>query len=46
MRIGIDLGGTKIEGLVLDDAGAEKARMRVPLPPPPTRRISARSSGW
>jgi fructokinase len=32
MRIGIDLGGTKIEGLVLDDAGAEKARMRVPTP--------------
>jgi fructokinase len=32
MRIGIDLGGTKIEGLVLDSGGAEKARMRVPTP--------------
>ncbi|SJZ43383.1 fructokinase [Enhydrobacter aerosaccus] len=32
MRIGIDLGGTKIEGLVLDDDGAEKARLRVPTP--------------
>jgi fructokinase len=32
MRIGIDLGGTKIEGLVLDDTGAETARMRVPTP--------------
>src|SRR4051812_2652696 len=32
MRIGIDLGGTKIEGLVLDSAGAEKARLRVPTP--------------
>jgi fructokinase len=32
MRIGIDLGGTKIEGLVLDDSGVEKARVRVPTP--------------
>jgi fructokinase len=32
MRIGIDLGGTKIEGLVLDDDGTEKARLRVPTP--------------
>src|SRR5690242_8076242 len=32
MRIGIDLGGTKIEGLVLDDAGTERARIRVPTP--------------
>jgi fructokinase len=32
MRIGIDLGGTKIEGLVLDSAGVEKARLRVPTP--------------
>jgi fructokinase len=32
MRIGIDLGGTKIEGLVLDDAGVEAARLRVPTP--------------
>src|SRR5258708_25083692 len=32
MRIGIDLGGTKIEGLVLDSRGVEKARLRVPTP--------------
>src|SRR5262245_49042096 len=32
MRIGIDLGGTKIEGLVLDDGGTEQARLRVPTP--------------
>ncbi len=32
MRIGIDLGGTKIEGIVLDDAGMERARLRVPTP--------------
>ncbi len=32
MRIGIDLGGTKIEGIVLDDAGRQYARIRVPTP--------------
>ena len=32
MRIGIDLGGTKIEGLALDEAGAELARLRVATP--------------
>lgn len=32
MRIGIDLGGTKIEGIVLGDDGAERARLRVPTP--------------
>jgi fructokinase len=32
MRIGIDLGGTKIEGIVLDDAGKERARVRVATP--------------
>ncbi len=32
MRIGIDLGGTKIEGLVLDGSGRERARARVPTP--------------
>ncbi len=32
MRIGIDLGGTKIEGIVLDDAGTECARLRVDTP--------------
>ncbi|MDE1148140.1 MAG: ROK family protein [Azospirillaceae bacterium] len=31
-RIGIDLGGTKIEGLALDADGAEIARRRVPAP--------------
>jgi fructokinase len=32
MRIGIDWGGTKIEGLALADDGAELARHRVPTP--------------
>ena len=32
MRIGIDLGGSKIEGIVLDRAGRERARLRIPTP--------------
>lgn len=32
MRIGIDLGGTKIEGVVLDDGGGECHRVRVATP--------------
>jgi len=32
MRIGIDLGGTKIEGVALDDAGGERWRDRVAAP--------------
>lgn len=32
MRIGIDLGGTKIEGLVLDEGGVERARLRIATP--------------
>lgn len=32
VRIGIDLGGTKIEGLALDGAGAELARLRIVTP--------------
>lgn len=32
MRIGIDLGGTKIEGIALADDGRELARHRVPTP--------------
>ncbi len=32
MRIGIDLGGTKIEAIALDSGGAELARRRVPSP--------------
>ena len=32
MRFGIDLGGTKIELLALDEAGAERYRKRVPTP--------------
>jgi fructokinase len=32
MRIGIDLGGTKIEAIALDDAGATLFRRRVPTP--------------
>lgn len=32
MRIGIDLGGTKIEAVALDAAGIEQLRRRVPTP--------------
>jgi fructokinase len=32
MRLGIDLGGTKIEAAVLDDAGAVRARRRAATP--------------
>ncbi|WP_283744048.1 ROK family protein [Sideroxydans sp. CL21] len=32
MRMGIDLGGTKIEIIVLDDSGKELLRRRVPTP--------------
>lgn len=32
IRIGIDLGGTKIEGLALDGSGAELCRLRIPTP--------------
>lgn len=32
MRIGIDLGGTKTEGIALDRDGTERARRRVPSP--------------
>ena len=32
MRAGIDLGGTKIEGIVLDPAGAVLARRRIAAP--------------
>ena len=32
LRVGIDLGGTKIEGIALDPAGTVVARRRVPTP--------------
>jgi fructokinase len=32
MRIGIDLGGTKIEGIAIDDQGVERQRFRIPTP--------------
>jgi len=32
MRIGIDLGGTKIEGIAIEEAGQGRARRRVPTP--------------
>jgi len=32
LRIGIDLGGTKIEAIVLDDSGLERCRRRVATP--------------
>jgi len=32
MRIGIDLGGTKIEGILIEDDGRELVRRRIPTP--------------
>lgn len=32
MRIGIDLGGTKIEAIALDERGVERHRLRIPTP--------------
>jgi len=32
LRLGIDLGGTKIEGVVLDADGVERCRERIPTP--------------
>lgn len=32
LRIGIDLGGTKIEGLLLEPSGTELRRLRIPSP--------------
>jgi fructokinase len=32
IRIGIDLGGTKIEGVALDERGTARARHRIPTP--------------
>ena len=32
MRIGIDLGGTKIEGIALDNSGVELSRQRIDTP--------------
>jgi fructokinase len=32
MRIGIDLGGTKIEGIAIDDDGTERLRRRIAAP--------------
>ena len=32
MRIGVDLGGTKIEAIALDEAGRERARRRIASP--------------
>ena len=32
MRIGIDVGGTKIEGIAIDEDGRERLRRRIPAP--------------
>ena len=32
MRIGVDVGGTKIEAIALDPKGTELQRLRVPTP--------------
>ena len=44
MRIGIDLGGTKIEGIALANDGAELARMRIVTPKSYDRSIEAIAS--
>jgi len=41
MRIGIDLGGTKIEGVALANTGREMARLRVPTPRSYAQTVSA-----
>lgn len=41
MRLGIDLGGTKIEAIVLSDDGLEQFRKRVPTPDAYEDRIAA-----
>ncbi len=38
-RLGVDLGGTKIEGLCLGQDGRELARRRVPTPPGPYEKV-------
>jgi fructokinase len=40
MRVGIDLGGTKIEGIALDPAGGVAARLRRPTPEGYARTVS------
>jgi fructokinase len=45
MRIGVDLGGTKIEVLALDDAGRELHRRRAPTPRQDYRAIVAAIAG-
>ena len=42
MRIGVDLGGTKIEAIALDRDGRERGRRRVPTPARPLRRDAGR----
>jgi len=32
MRIGVDLGGTKIEALAMDEQGVERGRIRLSTP--------------
>jgi fructokinase len=45
MRIGIDLGGTKIEGIVLGNDGAIRERLRVPTPKGPYEESVAAIAG-
>jgi fructokinase len=45
MRIGIDLGGTKIEGLALADDGCERLRRRIAAPRDDYRRTLAAVAG-
>src|SRR4051794_27208600 len=45
MRIGIDLGGTKIEGIAIDDGGDERLRRRIAAPRGDYARTLAAVSG-
>jgi fructokinase len=45
MRIGIDLGGTKIEGIAIADDGSERLRRRIPAPRGDYRRTLDAVSG-
>jgi len=46
MRIGIDVGGTKIEGILMDAGGNEALRRRIPTPAGDYEAIIAAITDW
>ena len=46
MRIGVDLGGTKIEAIALGPGGETLARQRVPTPKDYEATVSAIAARW